>query len=615
MSHASRWTVLILLACWPARPALGQELMDFRDPGFAHAVASQRVEVLDASRRQAAVRFLAVAEQVVSDPRGPGGHRTELLAEAQHLADTIAALDEELAEAASAAAEARRGLILTLETRAASLRQAADGADPRERASLEARSCELDAEVGELRALGDPTEIAHPLSAAAHTLSALAGVVAEERARLRTRQVLQDELRIFMGGLRIFDETGMPPSARSEGGGDPGSGCDVTCPVDPALSPADLPMEHFRPEGGRAVEGERVMSVTVASLVRLQEQILLHADARERASGDPAPAEGVVTREAAVGIGLMSFRGPGEGRSGLSSRVGASMTFTRAIGASMQLTVEPRAGARSVQLDAGSSEEAAGEMRETLTGTLDGGRISWQVTSWQKGRFLSDPLPPPAYLEPGRREGGLAGRIAVPLHTRWALEVGGGGDAVRYGPEDWRALDRQGLNAVVALARQDESRSGKLSLLVSRHGFPQDRDARREDTRVSMGVDGSVEGRMVLRVSAGLAWNDSRLPAYDYRSGRAALVLSAPWGRNSVQAYGALAHQSYLNPGPEDLRVAPSDQDTGSILAVQVNRPWGPSRALTLRAEWSRSVTGFANDFYQRFGTSVQVAFRGLGGR
>jgi len=114
-------------------------------------------------------------------------------------------------------------------------------------------------------------------------------------------------------------------------------------------------------------------------------------------------------------------------------------------------------------------------------------------------------------------------------------------------------------------------------------------------------------------MSAGLAWNDSRLPAYDFRSARLAAVVATPWGTGTIQGYGALTHQTYLNPGPEDDRVAPSDQDRGSILALQFTRPLSGTRALMLRAEWSRAETGFRNDFYQRFGTSLQFTFRGMG--
>lgn len=310
----------------------------------------------------------------------------------------------------------------------------------------------------------------------------------------------------------------------------------------------------------------------------------------------------------------MSFRGGGEGLSGVGLKAGSSFLFSWGLGAGSQLTVEPWLGARSVQLDLGSSGEMAGEVRETLTGASGGGRFRWQVTSWQKGRFLSDPLPLPGYLEPGRAEGGLSARVALPLLGRWDLDAMGGGDLVRYGPEDWKVLDRQGASGSMGLTRQGEAGSARLYVLGSRHGFPGDGAGRRQDTRMGAGADWTRERRTVVRFSAGVAWNDSRLPAYDFRSGRAAVVVSAPWRRGSIQGYGAFAHKSYRNPGPEEGRVAPSDQDTGTILALQLIHPLDTGHGLGFRAEWSRSETGFRDDFYQRFGMSVQVTFREMGG-
>jgi hypothetical protein len=88
-------------------------------------------------------------------------------------------------------------------------------------------------------------------------------------------------------------------------------------------------------------------------------------------------------------------------------------------------------------------------------------------------------------------------------------------------------------------------------------------------------------------------------------------VLSAPWGRGSIQGYGAFAHQEYLNPGPEDARIAPSDQDSGAVLSLQYTRPLDAAHLLLVRSGWSRSQTGFRDDFYERFGISVHLAFRG----
>ena len=611
--------VLLLLGSWPGVPSLAQTLTDPSALRFSHAVESRRVEVLEESRSGAAERLLAVARALLSLPEGAGHSRTELLGLAQYLADSIALLEQGLEEATPAAREVRRALIRALEGQVATVRQAAEDADPQRRPALEARVRDLETELDELREMDDRAPPVDPFSSEAPTLTSLAQLAAREDARLRALRMLQDDLRLFMGNLRLFDETGMPPSVRAEGGGDPDPGgpCPITCPLpSPSPSPpADLPMEHFRPEGLGGGDGGRAVPVTPASLGRLQERLAAHAGFPELPAGEAdREVEGPVARETQLGAGLMAFRRRGSGLTGVGFKVGTSFLFSRTLGRTIQLTVEPWLGARSVQLELASTAEGAGELRETLVGTVGGGHLRWQMTSWQKGRFLSETLSLPAYLDPGRKEGGLAGRAALAVRSNWDLEMGGGGDVVRYGPEDWRILDRQGLNASLGLARQGESGSAKLTLMGSRHEFVADHALPREDTRLGVGADWSLEGRVVVRLSAGLAWNDSRIPAYDARSSRGVVVLSAPWRGGSIQAYGALAHQTYTNPGPEDERAAPSDQDSGSILALQLIRPMDATRAFTFRAEWSRSETGFRNDFYQRFGAGVHVTFRGLGG-
>jgi hypothetical protein len=617
--------VLFALGSWPGVPSLAQTLTDPAALRFSHTVESRRAEVLEDSRHEAAQRLVAVAGEVLALPERPGTRKTELLGEAQYLADSIALLDHEIEEAVPAAREARRGLIRALEGQVATLRQALQDADPQRRPALEARLRELETELGPLHELDGEPPAAHPLSLHTATLTALTHMAAGELERLRNLRTLQDELRLYMGNLRLFDETGMPPSLRAQTGGDPDPGgtCPIGCPVtEPPPAPADLPLDHFRPDGPGDREGAAALPVTPASLRRLREQLVPHVGLPNAPVVAPAEEEqalpwedmGAVTRDTQIGVSLMGFRGGGVGRSGVGLRVGTSAIFSRPLGRAVHLTVEPWFGARSVQLDVASASEAAAELRGTLAGSFGAGHLRWQVTSWQKGRFLSDPLPLPAYLEPGRKEGGLAGRGALALHPSWDLEVLGGGDLVRYGPEDWKALDRHGFNGSVGLARQGESGFARLSVMGSRHQFAAGEGLPREDTRTGVGADWSTEGRVVLRLSAGLAWNDSRDPAYDARSGRAALVVSAPWRGGSIQGYGALAHQRYANPGPEDERVAPSDEDRGSVIALQLTRPMDATHNLTLRAEWARSESGFRDDFYQRFGLSFHVSFRSLGG-
>jgi hypothetical protein len=437
--------------------------------------------------------------------------------------------------------------------------------------------------------------------------------VGDEHAQLMKRHALQGELRLFLGNLRFFDETGMPPAARSEGGGDPDPGCPVSaCPIT-GLSPADVPLAHARPHDDAGRDGAGSTSLTLASLARLQDQL---ARLRDQPVPGLATEPGVVTRETVIGTSAVGFRSGGEGLVGVGPKVGASWLYSRPLAGHMRLIVEPSLGGRAVRADPTTAAEVAGEVRETVAGTAGDGRLRWQVMSWQKGRFLSDPLPLPGYLEPGRVEVGLASRMAIPVGGGWDVAAGSGGDLVRYRREEWKVLDRHGLNGSVGAAWHGVSGSGRIAVIGSYHTFPGSGlvwEPRREDVRLGLEADGSLEGSVVARVSAGLSWNDSRLPAYDYRSARAAVVLSAPWGSGSVQGYGALARQVYQNPGPEEARVAPSDQDTGSMVAVQFARPLTDSRTLVLRADWSRSESGFRSDFYHRLGTSVQLTFRGLG--
>jgi hypothetical protein len=613
MRRFPKWLFPILVGGLVVSPAAAQTAADSVLLRVVYSTRSDRLAELEAARDEAALQLVAVSHEVASLPGGSGRQQRELLRTAQDLADRIAFLDEEVAVAAPAVRDARDALVAALEVGIAADREAARAADGRDRYVLETRLRELEVEVATLGGTGLSSEAADRVATGTAALVALAGIVAEEHARLMKRYALQGELRLFLGNLRLFDETGMPPANRSEGGGDPDPGCPVsTCPIT-GLSPADVPLAHVRPHDDTGRDGAGSTSLTLASLARLQDQLA-------RLRGLPGPGLAtepeVVTREAVVGTSVMGFRSAGERLVGLGPKVGASWLYSRSLAGDVRLTVEPSLGGRAVRADPITAAEVAGEVRETVAGAAGDGRFRWQVMSWQKGRFLSDPLPLPGYLEPGRLEVGLASRVAIPLGGGWDFAASGGGDLVRYRREEWKVLDRHGANGTVGAAWQGVSGSGRIAVIGSYHTFPGPGllwEPRREDVRWGLEADGSFEGSVVARISAGLAWNDSRLPAYDYRSARAAVVLSSPWGGGSVQGYCALAHQIYRNTGPEEARGAPSDQDTGSMVAVQFARPLTDSRTLGLRAEWSRSESGFRSVFYHRLGASVQATFRGMG--
>ena len=608
-----RWLpIIVTLACLSPPSAEAQLLSDPASLRHDLEVQTAWADSLVLSRRDAALRFLAVAEEIVAIPDGLGPEGTELLIEAQGLSHRMASLDQEVGEATAMVRGSRERLISVLESRVASLRRAAADADPSQRASVEAQARSLEAEADALRADEGDFEAEDPLAPAAPTLSALARVVAEEHERLEALQALQEELRLFLGDLRLFDETGMPPSARSGEGGEQDPGCEPSACAVGGASPADLPLMHSQPDDPG--EGLAGTVTTPASLARLHEQIAAWVEDPELSATGLAQEDGVVARETRLGVGLLAFRGDGSASSTVGPRVGTSLVFSWLLGEDVGLTVEPSVGGRALRAGATTFTELAGEVRETLTGSFRDGRARWQVTSWQKGRYLSDPLSPPGYLEPGRAEGGLVGRVSLPLSSTWQLNAESGADAVRYEPQDWEGLDRHGLNAALGLAWRGASRAAGLALRGSYHGFPHsvaDWEERRNDTRVGVEMSGSLEGKLLARLSAGGSWNESRIPAYDFWLARTALVVSAPWGKGSLQGYAALAHQDYLNPGPEDARIAPSDQDSGSVLSLQYGHPLDPTHTLMIRAGWSSSQTGFRNDFYERFGVSAHLTFRG----
>ena len=140
--------VLFLLGYLPGGAALAQTPADPGALRFSHTLESRRAEALESSRRDAAAHFLAVSEKIVSLREGSEIRRTELLGDAQYLADSITLLDQQIEEVTPAVREARRNLIGALRAQVTTLRQDAEAADPQRRPGLEAQIQNLEAELG-----------------------------------------------------------------------------------------------------------------------------------------------------------------------------------------------------------------------------------------------------------------------------------------------------------------------------------------------------------------------------------------------------------------------------------------------------------------------------------
>ena len=191
MSRRCWSAVLLTLACLPTSPVRAQFLSDPGSLRHPFETPARWAEGLAFSHREAAIRFLAVAEEILALPDSAGPERTELLGEAQGLSDLLASLEEQLPEANTMVRETRGRLVRVLESRSASLLQDTVNASLPERQTLEAQARALEAEVEGLRAGEGGVEVAGPLDSAAGTLSALARVVADEFEQLKALRSLQ----------------------------------------------------------------------------------------------------------------------------------------------------------------------------------------------------------------------------------------------------------------------------------------------------------------------------------------------------------------------------------------------------------------------------------------
>lgn len=270
--------------------------------------------------------------------------------------------------------------------------------------------------------------------------------------------------------------------------------------------------------------------------------------------------------------------------------------------------LEPHAGLRVLSFEDRSSTEFIAELREGIFSLVRAGGVRWQLSAQQKFRTLSDQPELPAFLEPGRFEGWLTGTVTVPVVRRWELEARADAGLVRYGPEDWEVLDHNAAVGLLTLGHPLWVGTARLSGGVGVEDYRDITALARDDVRWDLRGEWVTGDPIYIQLESGVAWNHSSRPGYNYRSWRAALLLSLPVGSGSAQVYAAVASKTYTITGPPDALVAPSDRDTGSFVILQAVQPIHQHANLHLRGELSSSETGFRNEYFQRLGFSALVS-------
>ncbi len=293
-----------------------------------------------------------------------------------------------------------------------------------------------------------------------------------------------------------------------------------------------------------------------------------------------------------------------------AARASGGLLWTARPDSRPAFAVEPRAGLRFLAFENQTSSELIADLMASLDSGAGGRGLRWQVGVRGKIRDLIDPPELPVYLEPGRGEGWADASIAVPVGAGWAVEARGSAGFVHYSPAEWQVLDRNGARGALSVVHALGPGVARLTFTGGAEEYIDPLAFGREDGRWGLRADWSTRETIFLQLEAGAAWNYSNVLGFDYRSQRAALLLSAPLGTASTQVYAGIAFKSYTDPGSPDARVAPSDRDTGSFVIAQATLPLGATTSVHIRGEWSRSETGFRDLYFQRLGFSALFSFR-----
>jgi hypothetical protein len=322
----------------------------------------------------------------------------------------------------------------------------------------------------------------------------------------------------------------------------------------------------------------------------------------------PLPAQSLRS-DLSAGPELLFFEANSVSEGSFAARASGGLFWTTR-STSIVFAVEPRAGLRFLSFEEHTSSELIADLVASLGSNPRAGRLRWQVGVRGKLRDLSDPPQLPVYLEPGRGEGWADAVVGLPVGAGFTVEARGSAGLVRYTPAEWRVLDRKGALGALSVNHALGPGVARFTVAVGGEEYTDPLSFNREDSRWGLRLDWATAETVFLQLEGGLAWGYSNIAGFDYRSQRAALLLSAPLGSSSVQVYSGIAFKKYTDPGPPDALVAPSDRDTGSFVIVQATQPLGSSTGLHLRGEWSRSETGFRDQYFQRLGFSALFSFR-----
>jgi len=240
-----------------------------------------------------------------------------------------------------------------------------------------------------------------------------------------------------------------------------------------------------------------------------------------------------------------------------------------------------------------------------------------------RGRAVQDRPPMPLFLQPGFGTGSLGVRLQSNEVDRMTFDLGFDAEWADYSAREFSApldlLDRR-TSGVEAGATWTAGSVVRVSGGFRRSVYPNQAtfsvvEPERRDHTVHAAVSWSVD-RPDVSAEVGLEGtlnrSNSMRPEYDALAGRALVSVPLPLDVGAT-VLAVLTAKRYVSQSDFTLLVPGEEADNASVLYLDLARPIALGLDGSVRLGWTRAEADVGDQYFQRFGASLQLRYRPAG--